>query len=307
MSLFRNLPDRLFKIASAAKNCTVLLGPKVAACGIVYHCTHKFKKPYYTLFNETLWRKVMVDVPFDSAAMSDLPAHNDGPIWVAWWQGLNDQTPPVILACIDSIKRHANGREVIVITKDNYTQYAEIDPILVKRRDEGTLTINAFCNALRVKLLYLHGGVWLDSTLYLTQDLSDDFSRYSFYSIKSPHADYPWTTYCLASAPGNPFMEYIYRCFVAVFTKIKAVPEYFLFDAFIYNAYTHIPQVTRMIDRMPLNNSGSFDLSEQLELTAGEPQLPADTYINKLTYKIKYPTRIDGKPTVFQRVLDGEL
>ena len=187
--------------------------------------------------------EVMRHIPLDADAIAGLPAHNDGPIWVAWWQGLNDRTPAVIRACIDSITRHAGGREVIIVTRENYAQYASIDPILVQRRESrdlrnvhvgvveelveeevlrhrrylcehrdetvidvlherianhrcqavcgpmafrdaqyasidpilvqrretGTLTINAFCNALRVKLLYEHGGVWLDSTLYLTE------------------------------------------------------------------------------------------------------------------------------------------
>jgi hypothetical protein len=307
MSILHNLPERLSKIASAAKNCTKLLGPGVAAWGVLYHCTHWCKDHYYRLFDNALWQKEMAGIPFDAEAMKSLSKTNDGPIWVAWWQGINDQTPPVVRACIDSIRRHANGREVIIITKDNYSQYADIDPTLVRRRAAGTLTINAFCNALRVMLLYNHGGVWLDSTLYLTEDLSEDFGRYPFYSINAKSAEYPWATYCLASAPGNPLMKYIYDCFVKVFSTIDAVPEYFLFDAFIFNAYTHIPQVTAMIDAVPRNNSGSFDLSEQLAQTTAHPVLPADTYINKLTYKLSYPTRVDGKPTLFQHVLDGEV
>lgn len=62
-----------------------------------------------------------------------------------------------------------------------------------------------------------------------------------------------------------------------------------------------------MIDTVPRNNSGSFDLSEQLARTTTHPVLPADTYINKLTYKLNYPTWVDGKPTLFQHVLDGEV
>lgn len=307
MSILHNLPDRLSKIASAAKNCTKLLGSGIAAWGVLYHCTHWCKDRYYAMFNDALWRKEMADIPFDAAAMASLPKTNDGPIWVAWWQGIDDRTPPVVRACIDSIVRHANGREVIVITKDNYSEYAQIDPVLVRRREAGTLTINAFCNALRVMLLYRHGGVWLDSTLYLTGDLSEDFSKYPFYSINSKRAEYPWTTYCLASVPGNPFMKYIYDCFAKVFSVIDAVPEYFLFDAFIYNAYTHIPQVKAMIDAVPANNSASFDMSEQLNQVKTKPTLPEDTYINKLTYKLHYDTQVGGAPTLFRHVLDGDV
>ncbi|MEE1296276.1 MAG: capsular polysaccharide synthesis protein [Bifidobacterium sp.] len=266
---------------------------------------------YHRDFQEALWAKVMDPIPFNDKALGSLPARNDGPIWVAWWQGLDEHTPPVIKACIESIRRHAGDREAIIVTRDNYAQYAEVDPILVQRRESGTLTINAFCDALRVKLLYEHGGVWLDSTLYLTGGLTPDFTDLPFCSIHAPaHGRYPachWTTYCLASVKGNPLMKYIYDCFVVTFKRIEAVPEYFLFDCFFRNSYLHIPAVRAMMDRIPLSNSGRFDLSEQMDSTAAKPKLPTDTYINKLTYKLKYPTEVDGKPTLYARVLDGTL
>lgn len=307
MSKLHGLPERLSKINSAARNCVRLLGWKPAALGVVYHCTHLLRERYYRVFDDALWTKVMAEIPFDAQAIAGLPEHNDGPIWVAWWQGLDERTPAVINACIDSIRRHANGREVIIVTRDNYAQYADIDPVLVRRREEGTLTINAFCNALRVKLLYGHGGVWLDATLYLTADLSEDFADYPFYSIHGERPECHWTTYCLASVPGNPLMKYIYDCFVAVFSRIPAVPEYFLFDEFFHDAYMHIPQVRTMIDAIPVSNDGRFELSEQMDSTAAEPTVAPGTYIHKLTYKIAYPTTVDGKPTLYQRVLDGTL
>ncbi len=83
-------------------------------------------------------------------------------------------------------------------------------------------------------------------------------------------------------------MKYIYDCFVAVFTQIPAVPEYFLFDEFFHDAYMHIPQVTAMIDAIPVSNNGRFELSEQMDSTAAEPTVAPGTYINKLTYKIPF-------------------
>lgn len=300
--------QRISKIASAAYNATRLLGPKVAVEGIIFHSTKQMEDKYYTDFRNDLWNKVMLKIPFNTQSLESLPAENNGPIWVAWWQGINDQTPLLILACIDSIRRHANGREVIVVTRDNYTQYVDIDPILVKRREDGTLTINAFCNALRIKLLYEHGGIWLDSTIYLTKDLSDDFAKYPFYSIHSQSPECHWTTYCLASVPGNPLMDYIYRCFVTVFKQIAAVPEYYLFDAFFWNAYHHIPQVHEMIDQIPVSNDDRFKLSALLlNNPTGNPEFNPNTYIFKLTHKMNYAKEVNGQPTVYQQVLDGSL
>lgn len=46
--------------------------------------------------------------------------HSDEPerIFVFWWQG-TDGLPDIVRICINSIKQNSNGREVVMITKDN--------------------------------------------------------------------------------------------------------------------------------------------------------------------------------------------
>ncbi|MDN0066646.1 capsular polysaccharide synthesis protein [Bacteroides gallinaceum] len=42
----------------------------------------------------------------------------DSPIWVLWFQGENDM-PPIIRACVKSIREHAGLHEVILPTREN--------------------------------------------------------------------------------------------------------------------------------------------------------------------------------------------
>lgn len=49
----------------------------------------------------------------------------EGKIWTCWWQGL-DQAPEIVKWCVESIKRNAGGREVIIITDENYERYVHI-------------------------------------------------------------------------------------------------------------------------------------------------------------------------------------
>lgn len=110
-----------------------------------------------------------VDVRFEEAT-------NNGPIWVFWWQGL-ESAPARVKACVDSIKRNAASRDVIVITKDNVREYTDLPDYAFRKLAEGKITLTHFSDILRFNLLKLHGGLWMDATLYAVRPL--DSSRYS--------------------------------------------------------------------------------------------------------------------------------
>ena len=61
----------------------------------------------------------------DSAA----EAHSIGnaPVWVLWLQGY-EAAPPLVQTCIDSIRRQAGTRPVILLTQQNVEEYAQLPP-----------------------------------------------------------------------------------------------------------------------------------------------------------------------------------
>ena len=59
-------------------------------------------------------------------------------IWVMWWQG-EQAAPELVRMCIDSIRRNANGAEVVVITKDNYRDYVDIPDYIIEKHRAGVI------------------------------------------------------------------------------------------------------------------------------------------------------------------------
>ena len=161
----------------------------------------------------------------------------------------------------------------------------------------------------RCTLLYQHGGAWIDATVYLTDDINPEVFTHPIYSIpvhqKNPTRN--WTSYFIASTQGNPLFDYAGRSLTHLVTRGKGIPEYFMLDVMLSVAYTRHAEFTAMIDAIPANNEGRFALSEQMDSTEAQPRIPSSTYINKLTYQIDYPTTVNGKETIYQRLLDGEF
>ncbi len=65
---------------------------------------------------------------------TDIP--DDNYVFVFWLQG-EQQAPPIVKACISSIRNWCVGREVVVLDEGNYSQYATLPPSLLAKYKRG--------------------------------------------------------------------------------------------------------------------------------------------------------------------------
>lgn len=311
MGKIRNVKSKLARFGSEFNSARQIFGSRIAVLGYINHATGKLGETYFKQLGDLTWQKLMKPIPScylqkPSDAMKDVEC---APIWVMWWQGLDVNTPAIVKACIRSIRAHAGSHPVHIVTKDNVTAFADIDQKVLKELDRGNISLALFSDIVRFALLYTHGGAWIDSTVYVTKMIPEDVFSAPFYSIPVQQQNPPrnWTAYFIAGAKGNPLFKCMYEALSKLVRLGKGVPEYFMIDVVLSEAYTHYPEFKRMVDSVPDNNLDRFKLSGQLQSTDEKPKLPADNYINKLTYKINYPTTVNGKKTIYQRLLDGEF
>ena len=86
---------------------------------------------------------------------------------------------------------HSNGHPVILITIDNYQSYIDIDQEILRKFNEGILFPAILADLIRLKLLAVYGGVWIDATIYLTEDLNDDyFNKQFFFDKELPYIQF---------------------------------------------------------------------------------------------------------------------
>ena len=53
-------------------------------------------------------------------------------IWCCWWQGY-DAAPSLVKLCLDSIRLHAGGCEIGLISRENYGNYISIPAHIVEK------------------------------------------------------------------------------------------------------------------------------------------------------------------------------
>lgn len=179
-------------------------------------------------------------------------------IWVYW----NDEShmPPMVAACIRRIRENANGREVVIITDQNVRQYVDFDPIVWKKQEEGKITRTHFSDFIRVGLLLRYGGVYIDSTTFLTQPLPLEVTEADYYTNHAEAIDCTnvgggrWSSFFQACHKDCLLMRAVLDIFTEYWKRYDALVDYVLIDYAMHLAYTHIPAVHQLIDAVPCNN-----------------------------------------------------
>ena len=95
-------------------------------------------------------------------------------IWQYWGQGYSQENvPPVVQHCFDSVDKFSNGYTVIRLCDDTLSEYIDLPNEVLNKYKTGVVGATHFTDLIRVALLTAYGGVWLDATILLTAPLED--------------------------------------------------------------------------------------------------------------------------------------
>lgn len=231
-------------------------------------------------------------------------------IWVFWWQGI-ENAPEVVKMCINNMKKHIKNREICILTKDNYQNYVDIPDYIIEKVKKQKITITAFSDILRMQLLYQNGGVWIDSTVLLTDNFDESITQYPFYSIKHGlYSDYHickgmWSGFFLASGKNNTIVEFFRDMYFDYFKNNDYIITYFLIDCIMAVGYEEIDYIRKIIDEIPQNNENVFYGRENILLEYNSNNLKEfkQNKIYKLSYKEIYD---EGKNKTIYKYLVKE-
>ncbi|OTG67353.1 glycosyltransferase family 32 protein [Acinetobacter silvestris] len=129
-------------------------------------------------------------------------------IWI-YWEG---DFPVFVEKCIENIKRINSNYEVNILNPQNVNQYSDINFAALK-----SATPQQKADLLRFNLIYLHGGIWLDASIIVYENLDwiqtllseKKTDSFAFYRKKNTtNTQYPvLENWLLASVANNPFFK----------------------------------------------------------------------------------------------------
>ncbi|OZG68554.1 capsular polysaccharide synthesis protein [Bifidobacterium eulemuris] len=278
-----------------------VLSKKIPACG----------KWYSRKVEAFLATRIAPYVQYDkSNSMEDSTISSDAPIWIMWWQGL-EEAPEIVKKCYQSVLDHAGNRPVHLLSEKNFADFAPRSKTFLRYVETGEITLTHFSDFLRFELLYLHGGIWLDATLFMSNSIDSMLEGKRLFSIRQGSQTFRggvwdsqwslfWTAYCWGGCAGEPLFKWIIDMFDEYHHRVDIMIDYLLVDRVINLAYTTITDAHNAIEGIPDNNGDTLYMQSMLNKPAAD-FLPSDsTSLYKLSWKEKYQLISDsGKPTLY--------
>lgn len=232
-------------------------------------------------------------------------------IWVCWWQG-EEFLDELTKSCVRSIREHANGHKVILITSSNYKNYVSIPSYIMDKLDKGTITLTQFSDILRMTLLNNHGGLWLDATMFVTKDISEDVFKSALFTRKGIKrgiyvSDCQWTGFFMGGASHNMLFDYMNKMFFEYWKTENRLIDYYLIDYLIRLGYETVPAIKELIDSNPFNNPELHSLEPYMNSMFNKHiynQLVSDTSFFKLSRKSSHVgTTSNGDITFYGKLI----
>lgn len=255
-----------------------------------------------------LWQhyRELIAKPLDTTQEAKEPTRV---IWVCWLQGM-ENAPEIVKKCVASVKRNMPKYEVRVLTAENIFDYVTLPEHIVRKYKKGTITFTHFSDILRTALLVQHGGIWLDATVLLTDELPAKMTDAPLFFLQKsklqmiPHMGSSWM---LVGQKGNAVLQRLLELLSDYWKKENKLRDYYLFHLFFYlvlecneegkKALRAIPYVPN-VDAHTMQYTLFEDYDEQIwkQTTSRSP-------IHKLTWKFNHNEPLEKRGTNYDYIL----
>lgn len=199
-----------------------------------------------------IWRRYdkLISVP-----LAAKPQQTDPPktIWICWLQG-EQAAPEIVKQCIASVRHYATEYTIRLLTADNIAQFVTLPNHIWRKYHNGTITFTHFSDILRTALLVQHGGIWLDATVMLTNELPKSITKEPLFFFQKPilqtmpHLGSSWF---IISQKGNPILQRTLDLLCEYWRTETILRDYFLFHIILFIICTKNKEASEMLKDIP--------------------------------------------------------
>lgn len=193
------------------------------------------------------------------------------PIWFCWLQG-KDNIPELVNLCYKSLLISIpDETEVHFISLDNITDYVSLDATIWNKFKSGKIKYAFFSDIIRYHLLRDYGGLWIDSTIFVSKKIPIEWFSSDFYSMKMHEINVPheackglWTNFCFSGKAGCIVFNYVCDALNYYWKNNDCEVDYVFLDYIILTGYNNIKSIKNIINAVPFNNENVWRLKELL-------------------------------------------
>lgn len=231
-------------------------------------------------------------------------------IW-QYWESKDGSIPPLVQACLNSVDKFKGNRTRIILTYDKLKDYIDLPQKIYELKENGKMNLAHFVDIVRTALLIQYGGIWIDSTVLLTEELPDFVESDLFFFQNDEKVDLDGlcgTNYFIVAKPDNKILK----------QTLASMLAYWKENRFLVNYFTHMHIITMVarrnkdewakipffsfypVQRLQTELLNQFDEKRWTQLKKTTP-------IHKLTHKRKVLSKkkeIKIEGTFFEHILE---
>ena len=238
------------------------------------------------------------------------------PVWMMWLQG-EASAPPIVKCCINSVRNNlGEDGYLVVIDESNLSQFIKFPEWIQDKLQKGVIDRTHLSDLVRLALLGLYGGLWLDATMFCAGSLTEVL-HLPLFSIKRPDYGHRsvacgrFATYAMGASWDNRWIyAYIRDLFYAYWKNHDFLVDYLTQDYLIDYAIRHEKRVSERFMSIPNNNPQCDDLmplmGEVFDLRKWH-ELNCKTSLFKLTWKRNIESALKDKRSFASHVLGSDL
>ena len=227
-------------------------------------------------------------------------------VWVFWAQGV-DRAPALVRRCVDELRARHEPGQVVVLDRAAVDDHVDLPGDIVDAvGDDWT----HFADVLRMELMSRHGGVWLDATCLvrdnLVRRLEAPLAPAGFFALRRhPRM---LATWCMASRPGHYVPSLVREAQYAYLRRFGRVTAYYYLHRLFQALYDADDRFRAMWDRMPEQRARPALLVRKALQDPYDPvavrRLLDGSWVHKLSYKVD-GAALDGDTVIAHLVRHG--
>jgi len=271
------------------------------------------EKYLFEEFNETI-RK------FNEKKSEKVEDNVSKDIWIMWWQG-ESNAPELVRHNIDQIKSIYEDGKVHIITKENVSSYINIPSYIYDKVDSKNITITYLSDIIRMKILGVYGGLWIDSTIFILNPIK--VNDLDFFTLKGEKparsrdfyyeniSHNRWSVYFMYGVKDYPLFSFAGELLMDYWHKHDYIIDYFLTDYVIDMANKNIVKFDEDLNKIKISNTKKEFLNEIMNDEFSEKEYSSirkSTDVFKLSNKKTYYLKTgNNKKTYFYYYINNLL
>lgn len=181
------------------------------------------------------------------ADRAKLPHEHSNKVWVCWLQGM-EKAPDIVKKCYQSLLDNLDGKEIVLLTNENYKDWVSFPNHIQEKIDNGTITRTHMTDFLRLELLEHYGGTWIDATVFCSGKNIPGYiwdSDFFIYQIMKPGLDahaQRTSSWLITACTNHPMILLVKELLYEYWRTHKKLVDYFLIHDFMELAIEAYPE-----------------------------------------------------------------